>query len=165
MKDVLNVIAVERTSFSDWKLRELPDQRFKKLNPMVAKQQEEEWESLEKKINDLLFGGINGPATKTFSKCNVINNLATSMSSSKVALKTPNGASSRTSMPEETREALMKTLQKLFKNIKEGFIELLIAEGPNAKLKKAPIAKAAKMELKRDIPQIEYQNVRVKLAN
>lgn len=47
----------------------------------------------------------------------------------------------------------------------EGFIELLIAEGPNAKLKKAPIAKAAKMELKRDIPQIEYQNVRVKLAN
>ncbi|XP_022870607.1 DNA-directed RNA polymerase III subunit RPC5-like [Olea europaea var. sylvestris] len=118
MKDVLNVLAVERPSFSDWKLRELPDRRFLKLNPTVAKQQEEEWESLEKKINDLLFGGRSGPGAKTYSKSNVINNPATSMSSSRVALKTPNGASSRTPMPEETREALMKALQKLFKSIK-----------------------------------------------
>ncbi|KAL2551842.1 SIN-like family protein [Forsythia ovata] len=232
MKDVLSVLAVERPSFSDWKLKELPDLRFIKLNPTVAKQQEEEWESLEKKINDLLFGGRNGPGMKNSSKSNIINNPATSTSSSKVALKTPNGASSKTPMPEETREALMKALQKLFKSIKvcsfqqicqrlrdlavsesarsRGFakeavaaansigafpdelqaiisqfafnihgvyvpksspdhpqydpfrkvvIDLLIAEGPNAKLKKAPIVEAAKMELKRDIPQIEYQKV------
>ncbi|CAI9766948.1 unnamed protein product [Fraxinus pennsylvanica] len=204
MKDVLDVLAVERTSFSDWKLRELPDRRFIKLNPMVAKQQEEEWESLEKKINDLLFGGRNGPATKTSSKSNIINNPATSMISNKVSLKTPNGAFSRMPMPKETREALMKALQKLFKSIKvcsfqqicqrlrdlavsesarsrrfakeavvaaniidhpqydpfrKVAIDYLIAEGPNAKLKKAPIVEAAKMELQRDIPQIEHQKV------
>ncbi|CAI9781011.1 unnamed protein product [Fraxinus pennsylvanica] len=232
MKDVLNILAVARPSFSDWKLRELPDCRFIKLNPTVAKQQEEEWESLEKKINDLLFGARNGTGMKDSSKSNVINNPATSTSSSEVTLKTLDGVFSRMPMPEETREALMKALQKLFKSIKvcsfqqicqrlrdlavsestrsRGFakeavaaansigvfpdelqaiisqfafnihgvyvpksspdhpqydpfrkvvIDLLIAEGPNAKLKKAPIVEAAKMELKRDIPQIEYQKV------
>ncbi|XP_022870615.1 uncharacterized protein LOC111389869 isoform X1 [Olea europaea var. sylvestris] len=38
-------------------------------------------------------------------------------------------------------------------------IDLLIAEGPKAKLKEVPIVEAAKMELKRDIPQIGYQKV------
>ncbi|XP_052196498.1 uncharacterized protein LOC127803915 isoform X2 [Diospyros lotus] len=36
-------------------------------------------------------------------------------------------------------------------------VDLLIAEGPNAKLKKASIVEAAKMQLKRDITSIEYQ--------
>ncbi|CAA2985443.1 DNA-directed RNA polymerase III subunit RPC5-like [Olea europaea subsp. europaea] len=225
MKDVLNVLALrDLPSFSDWQLRDLPDRRFIKLNPTVAKKQEEEWESLEKKINDLLFGGRNGSGTKTSSKSNVMNNPVTSMSSSKLALKTPNEASP---MPEETREALMKALQKLLKGIKvcsfeqicqrlrdladfesarsRGFsketvdavniicafpdelqaiisrfafnihgvhvpksspdhpqydpfrkvvIDLLIAEGQKAKLKEVSIVEAAKMELKRDIPQI-----------
>lgn len=38
-------------------------------------------------------------------------------------------------------------------------IDLFIAEGPNAKLKKAPIIEAANMKLKREIPQPEYQKV------
>ncbi|KAL0449969.1 UNVERIFIED_CONTAM: hypothetical protein Slati_1553300 [Sesamum latifolium] len=38
-------------------------------------------------------------------------------------------------------------------------IDLFLAEGPNAKLKKAPIVEAAKMQLKREIPTIEYQKV------
>ncbi|CAA3021975.1 DNA-directed RNA polymerase III subunit RPC5 [Olea europaea subsp. europaea] len=38
-------------------------------------------------------------------------------------------------------------------------IDLLIAEGPKAKLKEVPIVEAAKMELQRDIPQIGYQKV------
>lgn len=38
-------------------------------------------------------------------------------------------------------------------------IDLLIAEGPNAKLKKASIVEAAKMQLNRDITPNEYQKV------
>ncbi|KAL2241365.1 UNVERIFIED_CONTAM: hypothetical protein Sindi_0777700 [Sesamum indicum] len=230
MKEVLNVLAVERPAFSDWKLKELPDISFIKRNPSIVQKQEEEWECLEKKINDLLFGGRNGPGVKTSSKSNTTNNPAAPKSSNRVATRAPNGAPSKTAMPEEVREAVTKALQKLFKSIKvcsfqqisqrlrdmavseskrsTGFareavaaansidafpdelqaiisqvavnihgicvpksspdnpqydpfrkivIDLFLAEGPNAKLKKAPILEAAKMELKRDISPIEYQ--------
>ncbi|KAK4393648.1 hypothetical protein Sango_1835600 [Sesamum angolense] len=232
MKEVLNVLAVERPAFNDWKLKELPDISFIKRNPSIVKKQEEEWECLEKKINDLLFGGRNGPGMKTSSKSNTTYNPAAPKSSNRVATRVPNGAPSKTAMPEEVREAVTKALQKLFKSIKvcsfqqisqrlrdmavseskrsTGFareavaaansidafpdelqaiishvavnihgicvpksspdnpqydpfrkivIDLFLAEGPNAKLKKAPIVEAAKMELKRDIAQIEYQKV------
>ncbi|XP_011099592.1 DNA-directed RNA polymerase III subunit RPC5 [Sesamum indicum] len=232
MKEVLNVLAVERPAFSDWKLKELPDISFIKRNPSIVQKQEEEWECLEKKINDLLFGGRNGPGVKTSSKSNTTNNPAAPKSSNRVATRAPNGAPSKTAMPEEVREAVTKALQKLFKSIKvcsfqqisqrlrdmavseskrsTGFareavaaansidafpdelqaiisqvavnihgicvpksspdnpqydpfrkivIDLFLAEGPNAKLKKAPILEAAKMELKRDISPIEYQKV------
>ncbi|KAG8384040.1 hypothetical protein BUALT_Bualt04G0076700 [Buddleja alternifolia] len=231
MKDVLSLLAVERPAFNDWKLKELPDMSFTKLYPSIVKKQEEEWESLEKKINDL-FGGRNGPGIKASSKSNTINNSATSKSSNKVATRTSNGATSISAMSEEVRDAVTKALQKLFKNIKvcsfqqisqrlrdmavsesarsTGFareavaaansidafpdelqaiisqvavnihglcvpksspdhpqydafrkvvIDLFVAEGPNTKLKKAPIIEAAKMELKRDIPNMEYQKV------
>lgn len=39
-------------------------------------------------------------------------------------------------------------------------IDLFIAEGPNAKLKKASMIEAAKLQLKRDINSIEYQKVK-----
>nr|ABU45193.1 unknown [Petunia integrifolia subsp. inflata] len=39
-------------------------------------------------------------------------------------------------------------------------VELLIGEGPSAKLKKATIMKAAKSELNRDIPPAEFQKVK-----
>ncbi|KAK4416538.1 hypothetical protein Salat_2479300 [Sesamum alatum] len=232
MKEVLNVLAVERPAFNDWKLKELPDISFIKRNPYIVRKQEEEWECLEKKINDLLFGGRNGPGVKTSSKSNTTNNPAASKSSNRVATRAPNGATSKTAMPEEVREAVTKALQKLFKSVKicsfqqisqrlrdmavseskrsTGFareavaaansidafpdelqaiisqvavnihgicvpksspdnpqydpfrkvvIDLFLAEGPNAKLKKAPIIEAAKMELKRDIAPNEYQKV------
>ncbi|KAL0343316.1 UNVERIFIED_CONTAM: hypothetical protein Sangu_1219000 [Sesamum angustifolium] len=118
MKEVLNVLAVERPAFNDWKLKELPDISFIKRNPSVVKKQEEEWECLEKKINDLLFGGRNGPGMKTTSKSNTTNNPAAPKSSNRVATRVPNGAPSKTAMPEEVREAVTKALQKLFKSIK-----------------------------------------------
>ncbi|KAL3844848.1 hypothetical protein ACJIZ3_002251 [Penstemon smallii] len=230
MKKVLNVLAVERPAFNDWKLKELPDMSFIKQNPSVVKKQEEEWECLENKINKH-YGGRNRPGTKTSSKSsNTINNQVTSKSSNKVATRISNKAAPRSAMSEEAREDIKKALQELFKSIKvcsyqqisqrlrdmavlkrsttfareavaaaecidtfpdelqaivsqvavnvhgicvpksspnhpqydlfrKVVIDLFVAEGPNAKLKKAPIIEAAKMELKREIPQIEYQKV------
>lgn len=120
MKDVLNILAIERPTFNDWKLKELPDLSFIKLNPSIVKKQEEEWECLEKKINGLLFGGRNGPGMKTSSKPSTTNNPRTSTDSNKIATRTPSGSTPRTGpgMSEEVREAIMKALQKLFKSIK-----------------------------------------------
>ncbi|KAK6129621.1 hypothetical protein DH2020_036631 [Rehmannia glutinosa] len=74
MIDVLNVLAVERDAFKDWKLRELPDLSFVKSNPSVVKKQEEEWECLEKRINDHVCGGRNRPSMRS---SNTTNNPAT----------------------------------------------------------------------------------------
>ncbi|XP_073142618.1 uncharacterized protein [Henckelia pumila] len=231
MKDVLKVLSVERPAFSDWKLKELPDFSFMKLNPSVVKKQEEEWDCLDNKINGLLSGGKSGPAMVASSKSNTTNNTI-AKSSDKVGTRTPTGANSRIQMSEEAREAIAKALQKLFKSVKvcsfqqisqrlrdmavsesarsTGFakeavaaansidsfptelqaivnqvavnihgicipksspdhpqydtfrkvvINLFVAEGPNAKLKKASILEAAKMELKRDITTNEYNKV------
>ncbi|KAK6125489.1 hypothetical protein DH2020_040770 [Rehmannia glutinosa] len=96
MKDVLNVLAVKRDNFKDWKLKELPDFSFVKSNPSVVKKQEEEWELLEKIINDTI-GGRNGPGKKS----DTTTNPATSKSSSKVTARTPKVANSRTAMSKK----------------------------------------------------------------
>ncbi|XP_075501526.1 uncharacterized protein LOC142539740 [Primulina tabacum] len=231
MKDVLKVLSVERPAFSDWKLKELPDFSFIKLNSSVVKKQQEEWDCLETKINGLLFGGKTGPAMTASSKSNTTDN-SIAKSSDIVGTRTLIGTNSKIQMSEEAREAIAKALQKLFKSVKvcgfqqisqrlrdmavsesarsTGFakeavaaansidsfptelqaivnqvavnihgicvpksspdhpqydpfrkivIDLFVAEGPNAKLKKAPIIEAAKMELKRDITTTEYNKV------
>lgn len=114
MKEVLSTLAVWRPTFNDWKLKELPDLSFIKSYPSLVMRQKEQWECIEKKLNDTLPGGTNRPAVKS----NTINNMAVSKSSNKVAAGTPNGATSRTPMSDEVREAIKKALQKLFKSVK-----------------------------------------------
>uniref|UniRef100_A0A5B7AY01 DNA-directed RNA polymerase III subunit RPC5 n=1 Tax=Davidia involucrata TaxID=16924 RepID=A0A5B7AY01_DAVIN len=233
MKDVLNVLAVERPSFKDWKFKETQDMSFIKRHPDIVKEQEQAWERVEKPIIDSIFGGgKNGPSLKNSSKPDMASRPGASKNSNKGAAKSSNGALSRMPMSHETREALPKALQKLFQSHKvcsfqqicqrlrdmavsdsirqKGFareaiaaangidapqeelleifsqvainihgvfvsksspdhpqhdelrkivINLLIAEGPNAKLKKASIIEAARLQLKRDITPNEYQKV------
>ncbi|XP_051113443.1 uncharacterized protein LOC127239374 [Andrographis paniculata] len=229
MKEVLKVLALERETLKDWKLKEPPDYDFVRKYPAVVSKQHEEWRNVEKKINDL-YGGRNVPNTKTSSKTNSTNNLVASKSSSKVGVRTQAGAVSVTAMSEEAREAVTKALQKLFKSFKvcrfqqigqllrdmavserntglakqavaaansidtypdefkaiinqvavnvhgicvprsspehpeydpfrKVVIGLFLAQGPNGKLKKATIVEAAKMELKREVTNNEYQKV------
>ncbi|KAL8044859.1 hypothetical protein ABFX02_08G073800 [Erythranthe guttata] len=228
MKDVLNVLAVERPAFDDWKLKASPDSNFIKLNQSIVKKHEEEWQGVEKKIND----DFNVAKNKAAMRSNAAKKPAIPKSSSNVETRTPNVSTSRTAMSDDVREAIKKALQKLFKSIKvcslqqisqrlrdmavsestrsTGFsreavaaansidaypdelqaiisevavnihgicvpksspdhpqydpfrkvvIDLFIAEGPNAKIKKASMVEAAKVELKRDIPPNEYQKV------
>ncbi|KAI8032534.1 DNA-directed RNA polymerase III subunit RPC5 [Camellia lanceoleosa] len=233
IKGVLNVLAIERPSLKDWKLKELPDTSFMKLHPNIVKEQEQAWGRVEKSITESIFGSRKGPiGLKNSAKPDMANRPGTSKNPSKVMARSSNGAVSRTPMSIETREALPKALQKLFQTHKvcsfqqicqrlremalsestrpkgvpkdaiaaaKGFdtpqeelleiigqvatnihgvyvsksssdhpqydplrkvvIDLLIAEGPNAKLKKASIVEAAKMQLNRDITPNEYQKV------
>ncbi|KAH6782198.1 hypothetical protein C2S51_007491, partial [Perilla frutescens var. frutescens] len=231
MKAVLHGLATERPFFKDWKLKELPDLSFIKLNPAVVKKQQEVWESLEKKFNDLNSGGRNAPSMKT-SKSSTPTNLVLSNGSDNLAARTSGGSTPRNVMPAEARETTRKALQKLFKSIKtcsfqqisqklkdfavsgharsKGFakeavaaasnidafpdelqsilsevavnihgicvprsspdfpqydelrkviIDLFLAEGPNAKLKKASINAAANMKLEKAIDQSAYPKV------
>ncbi|KAL8490473.1 hypothetical protein ACS0TY_026098 [Phlomoides rotata] len=233
MKEVLNVMATERPTFKDWKLKESPDFSFIKNNPSVVKKQEEVWESLEKYIIDNINRGKKGPSTRNPLKSSTTDNPTTSKVSNNQATMTSSG-STKTGMSEEVREATLKTVQRIFKDIKvcsfqqisqqlrdmalevsgsarsSGFargavaaansidafpeelqeiiskvavnihgiyvpvsspdnkkfdefrkvvIDLFRAEGPNAKLKKATISEAAKLQLQRDVSPIEYNKV------
>ncbi|KAL3527082.1 hypothetical protein ACH5RR_011738 [Cinchona calisaya] len=114
MRDVLNVLAFERSSLNDWKFREPPDTTFVKHNPKIVREQEQTWERLEKQITELVFGGKNRPAAKNSLRPLTTNNPATSKISNKHASASSNGGLLRGPMSEETREALPKALQKLF---------------------------------------------------
>ncbi|PSS30812.1 Transcription activator of gluconeogenesis [Actinidia chinensis var. chinensis] len=233
MKGVLNILAIERPSLRDWKFKEPPDTMFTKLYPNIVEEQEQAWERAEKRLTESIFGGVRGErGLKSSSKPDMANRLGTSRNPRKPAARSSNGAVSRTSMSNETREALPKALQKLFRThnvcsfqqicqrlremavsesncpkgvageakaaalgvdapqeelleiisqvatdihgfyvskssfdhpqydpLRKIVIDLLIAEGPNAKLKKAAISEAAKLQLNRDITPNEYQKV------
>ncbi|KAK6150925.1 hypothetical protein DH2020_015857 [Rehmannia glutinosa] len=185
MKDVLNVLAVKRDNFKDWKLKELPDFSFVKSNPSVKKQ-EEEWELLEKIINDTI-GGRNGPGKKSDTTTNLrniknfqqISQLLRDMAVSESARSTGFAreavvaANSIDAYPDELQTIINQVAVNIhgicvpksspdnpqYDPFRKVVIDLFVAEVPNAKLKKATILEASKMELKREISQIEYQKV------
>ncbi|KAM7478041.1 hypothetical protein LguiA_026254 [Lonicera macranthoides] len=113
MKEVLNVLAVERPTLGDWKFKEPRDVSFIKLHPDIVKQHEKEWDAREEKITECVYGGGSKNSSKRTKPATVDRPVA-SKNLNKVAPKTSNAASSRPSMPDETREALPKALQKLF---------------------------------------------------
>ncbi|XP_031109438.1 DNA-directed RNA polymerase III subunit RPC5 [Ipomoea triloba] len=232
MKDVLNVLAVERPILNDWKLKEKPDTKFLKLYPHIVKEQAEKWELLERSMLDVISKGSSKRQAKHSSENTVTKKSPASTIPDKQGPKTTNGSQSRTPMSEETREALPKALLKLFKvhkvcsfqqicqrlremavsesarpkgNAREAtaaamgvdappeelqaiinqvavnihgvyvlksspdfpqydalrkvVIALLIAEGPNAKLKRASVIEAARLQLNKDITDTEFQKV------
>ena len=116
MKGVLNILAIERPLLRDWKFKETPDTMFTKLYPNIVKEQEQAWERAEKRLTESIFGGVRGVGgLKSSSKPDMANRLGTSRNPSKAAARSSNGAVSRTSMSNETREALPKAIQKLFR--------------------------------------------------
>ncbi|GFY86399.1 SIN-like family protein [Actinidia rufa] len=116
MKGVLNILAIERPSLRDWKFKEPPDTMFTKLYPNIVEEQEQAWERAEKRLTESIFGGVRGErGLKSSSKPDMANRLGTSRNPRKAAARSSNGAVSRTSMSNETREALPKALQKLFR--------------------------------------------------
>lgn len=93
LKSFLNIFAVERPSFKDWKFKELTDTSFIELYPDVVRKQEKAWEVMEKNIYDgFSRAGKSGP-----------KNLITRP---------------KKTITDETRAALRKALPKFFQNHK-----------------------------------------------
>ncbi|KDP31792.1 hypothetical protein JCGZ_12253 [Jatropha curcas] len=230
----LNLFAVERPSFRDWKFKESPDAAFMKLHPEVVKKQVVIWEGVEKKLTGFLSSSSKGGKQNDKRQPTLAHNLTKELDPHKIAPKSAsvNRVPIRTTITSESREALLKVLPKVlqthkvcsFELIRQGLrdlavsqstlpkadpriaklaadgadapleelqeiisevatnihgsyvlksspdhpqydvlrkvvIDLLLARGPNAKLKKSEVYEAAKLVLKRDINTTEYTKV------
>ncbi|KAK1366005.1 Transcription regulator [Heracleum sosnowskyi] len=236
MENVLRVFAVQRSALRDWKFKEPKDMSFVQLHPDIVMEQEQVWETRGEKLNTQIYGERSGHGLKNPSKTDRTGRLVSMENASKGLLKTSTKTPAKTFISDETREALLKTLQKLFQGnkvcsfqricqllrdvaiskdvhakggalersaaagldappeelraiinqvaidihgvyvprtptdhsydgLRKAVIDLLLVEGPNAKLKKANIIEAAKIALKRDeIPMAEYNKVMSELC-
>ncbi|KAJ9703409.1 hypothetical protein PVL29_004973 [Vitis rotundifolia] len=116
LKGFLSILAVERPSFRDWKFKEPTDVSFMKLHPDIVREQRRVWESLEKQITDIIHGGgRRGPVTKNSGKPSIANKTGTSTKSDGATRATNGTPVRRTAMSAETREALPKALEEVFR--------------------------------------------------
>ncbi|CAI9110734.1 OLC1v1010808C1 [Oldenlandia corymbosa var. corymbosa] len=152
MKEVLSVLAIERTSLKDWKFRVSPDMEFVKLYPKIASEQGQRWEHTEKQTAEILFRDKNKSAFKSSSTSIATNNSTTSKNLIKPLSQSSNDQMAlRKPMSEETRKALPKALQKLFQaqkvcslqQIRMGLRQMAVSENSRPKGGSARELKAA----------------------
>ncbi|KDP42178.1 hypothetical protein JCGZ_02908 [Jatropha curcas] len=122
---MLNMLAVERPFFKDWKFKESPDVAFIKLYPEIVKQQEEVWERSEKKLTDNLSHYQN--RSKENTKPTIAQNTAKDLDAYKTAPKSASGnrVPTKKIVTAETREALLKVLPKVFQTHKVCSFEMI----------------------------------------
>ncbi|KAF8405189.1 hypothetical protein HHK36_010089 [Tetracentron sinense] len=111
---VLNLLAVERPSFKNWKFKEPTDVLFIKLHPDILREQERVWESHGKQITDAINGaGKSGPGMRNSVKPSMTNRPGPSVKPDQGAKRDVNGSGTMI-MSDETQEVLRKALLKLF---------------------------------------------------
>ncbi|KAH9663253.1 SIN-like family protein [Citrus sinensis] len=161
IKCFLNIFAVERPDFKDWKFRQQTDLSFIKEHPNIVIKQEQVWAAAEKQITDVInkLGKSGSTLRNDAGKSAMVNKHLKAINSS----NGPSGAlTGNKNLSNESREALPKALQKLFqihKVCRKVVTDLLLAGGPDAKLKKADVVEAARHVLKREISNAEYSKV------
>lgn len=108
----LHLFAVDRPRLEDWKFKEPTDGSFIELHPEIVEEQKKVWEEVGKKTTNFIFGhDIKKPTNSS-----VAYRAGTSISSDKGAAVVANGDTGRMRMSAETREALPKALEVLFKS-------------------------------------------------
>lgn len=110
----LKKISVQRPSLKEWKFKEPTDFSFIKQHPDIVREQNRVWESQEKRIiNSVHGGGKKVNITKISGKPSIPNKISTK---SDGATRATNGTLvRRTVMSAETREALPKALEEVFR--------------------------------------------------
>ncbi|CAK7339542.1 unnamed protein product [Dovyalis caffra] len=139
LKSFLNIFAVERPSFKDWKFKENMDTSFVELYPDIFRKQDQAWEVMEKNIS------------VAFDRAG--------KSVPKIAITKP-----KKTMTDETREALRKALPKVlqthkvcsFQMICQGLRDLAISQST---LPKADPRIAVAAASGADAPPEELQEV------
>ncbi|KAJ0046447.1 hypothetical protein Pint_05385 [Pistacia integerrima] len=208
IKRLLNVFAVERPSFKDWKFKEHRDASFIKEHPDIVKKQEQVWANVEKQINDVInrprkVGPSKEVATRksgiAVKPLKVINSDegASAVLSGKpikqfIRERLREWAVARSHVPKQAVDAKMAILaadgvdtadfeevisqvatnihgyyvskssseHPEYDQLRKVVINLLLAGGPDTKLKKADVIEAARLTLKRDnITENEYKKV------
>ncbi|KAF5205312.1 Dna-directed rna polymerase iii subunit rpc5 [Thalictrum thalictroides] len=137
LQKCLNLFAVHRPSFNDWKLKKPKDESFIRSYPDIERKQEKDWEILENKVMMVLQ---KRRVTRNPSS-SAINSLHSSSGNSDQGAKTcVNGppGSSTMNMSDETREALPKALEVILRKHNVCSLELIL-EG----LKEHALSKSA----------------------
>lgn len=128
MENVLRVFAVQRSALRDWKFKEPKDMSFVQLYPDIVKEQEQAWETRGEKLNAQIYGERSGHGLKNSPKTDRTGKLVSMENASRCFPKTLIKTPAKTTISDETHEALLKTLQKLFQSNKVcryGFFLLL----------------------------------------
>lgn len=120
-KHFLNLFAVERPAFKDWKFREKTDRSFLNNYLDIVQKQEKIWRSVEEGITNSFRGSVKSGshANAATGKPDIVPKTEKQVSFDKATTKSSSAPLNRKStMSDETREALPKALQKLFQNHK-----------------------------------------------
>ncbi|KAK8694706.1 hypothetical protein V6N13_072253 [Hibiscus sabdariffa] len=167
VKGILNILAVKRMAFKDWKLKWDADNKFKKEYPDIVKKQEQNWKTGEEYVLSLIRRGAKGGPSRT--KPGPVIKPEKAANSDKVARKVAPGAQAGRTMSDETREAVLKALKKVFQTykvcslqlIRKGLRDLALSESTLPKADARLVVKAA---FGADAPEHELQEVVSRVA-
>ncbi|XVE87275.1 hypothetical protein DITRI_Ditri18aG0103800 [Diplodiscus trichospermus] len=162
VKGFLKVLAIERPSFKDWKLKENPDEAFKKLYPDIVMKQEQIWRAGEDNVINHICRGAKGGPTRT--KPSSVIKPEKAVNPDKSVRKVATGAQAGRTMSDETREAIPKALKKVFQThkvcslqlIRKGLRDLALSQ---SSLPKADARMVVKAAYGADAPEHELQEV------
>ncbi|XVF62008.1 hypothetical protein PTKIN_Ptkin08bG0181900 [Pterospermum kingtungense] len=162
VKGILKILAIERPSFKDWKLKESADESFKKLYPDIVKKQEEIWRAGEDHVLKYIFDDKKADPRRT--KPGTVIKTEKAVNPYKSALKAAPGAQAGRTMSDETREAIPKALKKVFQTYKVCSLQLIRKGLRDLALSQSTLPKAdARMVVKAaygaDAPEHELQEV------
>ncbi|KAK6258380.1 hypothetical protein SCA6_012854 [Theobroma cacao] len=110
VKGFLKILAIERPSFKDWKLKENADEGFKKLYPDIVKNQEQIWRAGEDNVINHICRGAKGGPSRT--KPGTVIKPGKAMNSDKGVRRVAPAVQAGRTMSDETREAIPKALKK-----------------------------------------------------
>ncbi|KAJ0040902.1 hypothetical protein Pint_28249 [Pistacia integerrima] len=172
IKRVLNVFAVERPSFKDWKFKEHRDVSFIKEYPNIVKKQEQVWAAAEKQVTDVInrsrkVGPCKGVATQ---KSGTAGKLLRAMNSDEGATGVQTDGVDTADFEEVVSQVATNihgyyvskssSEHPEYDQLRKVVIDLLLVRGADAKLRKADVVEAARLALKREnITEKEYKKV------
>ncbi|XP_026400576.1 DNA-directed RNA polymerase III subunit RPC5-like [Papaver somniferum] len=121
VKEIMTSLAVYRDTCRDWKFKVPTDVQFIKDHPEIVKEQESLWVIREKKMIEML----NERSMRMKLKPSMATKLAASGNTNSGVKKSVNETSSTASMSDETREALPKVLEDIFRQDKICSLQLI----------------------------------------
>ncbi|KAL5987232.1 hypothetical protein ACLOJK_038394 [Asimina triloba] len=172
MKNILCSLAVERTTFRDWKFKESEDLSFIKAHPDIVEAQKLAWSRREKYITEAIFGaGRKGMPAAPRNPLNPSIGDKSAASSNQRAIGGLDGnqSSRPTTMSSEIRAALPKALLEVFhlqkvcslQLISQGLKDMAVSKSTNPKADPKVAAAAARGA---NAPLSELQSVLSEVA-
>ncbi|OMO56869.1 DNA-directed RNA polymerase III subunit Rpc5 [Corchorus capsularis] len=169
VKGILKILAIERPSFKDWKLKENADESFQKLYPDIVQKQEEIWAAGEENVINHIFRAAKGGPSRT--KPSIVIKPEKVVNPDKGERKVAPGAQAGRTMTNEIQEAMLKTLKKVFQThkvcslqlIRKGLRDLAVSLSTHPKadarkeVKAAEGANAPEHELREVVSQVAVE--------